>query len=91
MQVDIGHGVWSIDRIKAARTAVANASELCVAPVTMPISVLWRCATRGMSLLMSEQGQRIPHDTTTAEVILPPEISTLASISPWRVRSPQAV
>jgi hypothetical protein len=44
-----------------------------------------------MILSMSEQGQSIPHENTVAETILPPEISTVASISPWRVRYPREV
>jgi hypothetical protein len=41
MKVDIGgHGVEFIANVSAASTAVMNASELWVAPETIPIAVL---------------------------------------------------
>jgi hypothetical protein len=44
----------------------------------MPMSVLCRWATRGISRLTSEQGHRIPHEAIVADTILPSAITTVA-------------
>src|SRR5688572_10545523 len=95
MDVGVVHCVCAafaaLAMVSASFTAVMNASELWVAPLTM--GTLGRCdeITLGMRGLTSEQGHRIPQLLTTTETILPSVISTVASMSPCPVRMPHAV
>jgi hypothetical protein len=69
----------------AFETAVLYALELSVAPETLLVGTLWfdtTALTRGCT---SEHGYRVPQSDTDADVIFPPEITTVAVMLPWRL------